>query len=474
MLTRRSTRCPSRTTRTTPSWPTRCSTTPAGRTTATASADQGRRGALVRPLRALGVAVGHPDAKLIAEQAAEIGVEFNVQVVSTDKLTELTVQQGRRQAGAGVRHLHLGLGRRPLRPELPAQPVHHRRDRRLLGRLLLEPRVRPAVRGAGRRVRRRGAQGDDPGDGRDRRRRTCPYVVLTEDPQPGGLPHRRARQRRARSARPRPAIRSASRSPTSRCCRSRPRRARGWRRRWRRRAVIAVIARGGRRRPRSSSSAPGAGVRASRWSSRREARAIGRLRDEARSVNARWLAGKVGAALLTLVFVLDLQLLPLPGDGRPDHPARAAAAVDPGGDRAAAGRLRARQAAARPVRRLRRRHAATFDLGISQRTREPVWDEIKDAMPWTLLLVGTGTLLATMIGSLDGGGRRDQARARRPTTGLLGFSLFTYSAPEYWIGIILILVFAVGDPDIPGRAAGDARGRSSRAGSPRRSTSPTT
>ena len=58
--------------------------------------------------------------------------------------------QGRRQAGAGVRHLHLGLGRRPVRPELPAQPDDHGRDRRLVRRLLLEPRVRPAVRGADR------------------------------------------------------------------------------------------------------------------------------------------------------------------------------------------------------------------------------------------------------------------------------------------------------------------------------------
>ncbi len=32
-------------------------------------------------------------AKLIAEQTQEIGVEFNVQVVSTDKLTELTVRK---------------------------------------------------------------------------------------------------------------------------------------------------------------------------------------------------------------------------------------------------------------------------------------------------------------------------------------------------------------------------------------------
>ena len=32
----------------------------------------------------------------------------------------------------------------------------------------------------------------------------------------------------------------------------------------------------------------------------------------------------------------------------------------------------------------------TLELGISQRTREPVWDEIKPAIPWTLLLVGAG------------------------------------------------------------------------------------
>ena len=41
-----------------------------------------------------------------------------------------------------------------------------------------------------------------------------------------------------------------------------------------------------------------------------------------------------------------LQLLPLQGDRRSDDPARAAAAVDPGGDRGASRRVRARQAAA--------------------------------------------------------------------------------------------------------------------------------
>ena len=40
-------------------------------------------------------------------------------------------------------------------------------------------------------------------------------------------------------------------------------------------------------------------------------------------------------------------------------------------------------------------------------------------------------------------------RGKRTDDGLLGFSLFTYAAPEYWIGIILILVFAVWIPIFP-------------------------
>ena len=55
-------------------------------------AREGRRAARVRPLRALGVAVQHQAAKLVAEQTAPIGVKFNVQVVSVGKLTDLTVR----------------------------------------------------------------------------------------------------------------------------------------------------------------------------------------------------------------------------------------------------------------------------------------------------------------------------------------------------------------------------------------------
>ena len=90
-----------------------------------------------------------------------------------------------------------------------------------------------------------------------------------------------------------------------------------------------------------------------------------------------------------------------------------------------------------------------------------------------MLLVGTGTLIATVLGTWLG----VIAATRRGTAaddGLLGFSLFTYAAPEYWIGIILILLFAVAHPDLPGRAAGDAGGGVRLVLRARRRTSPST
>jgi peptide/nickel transport system permease protein len=165
-------------------------------------------------------------------------------------------------------------------------------------------------------------------------------------------------------------------------------------------------------------------------------------------MNIRWLAGKTAAALLTLAFVVvfnfflfrvmgdpTTQLVRLPqstpeeieklrADYGLDKPLLTGQFVDYVGD------------------------TLRFDLGISQRSRLPVWEEIKDALPWTLLLVGTGTLLATIVGSWLGVIAATR-RGRKTDDSLLGFSLFTYAAPEYWIGIILILAFAVWIPIFP-------------------------
>ena len=99
-------------------------------------------------------------------------------------------------------------------------------------------------------------------------------------------------------------------------------------------------------------------------------------------------------------------------------------------------------------------------------------DEIAEALPWTLLLVGTGTLVATLLGSWLGVIAATR-RGKRADNDLLGFSLFTYAAPEYWMGIILILVFAVWIPIFPSGLQ-MTPGVEFSASSPKRSTSPST
>jgi peptide/nickel transport system permease protein len=164
-------------------------------------------------------------------------------------------------------------------------------------------------------------------------------------------------------------------------------------------------------------------------------------------VNARWIAGKVAAALLTLVFVLIFNFFLFRGLGDPTTQLARLPQTNP----QEIEQLRAEYGLDKPLIGQFADYAGdtvTLELGISQRTREPVWDEIKAAIPWTLLLVGVGTLIATIVGAWMGV-KAATHRGKRTDDNLLGVSLFTYSAPEYWIGIILILVFAVAIPIFP-------------------------
>ncbi len=164
-------------------------------------------------------------------------------------------------------------------------------------------------------------------------------------------------------------------------------------------------------------------------------------------MNARWLAGKIGAALLTLAFVLVFNFFLFRGLGDPTTQLARLPQSTP----EEIEKLKANYGLDKPLVGQFADYVGdtlTLDLGISQRTREPVWDEIKDAIPWTLLLVGTGTLFATVLGAWMGVVAATR-RGKKTDEGFLGFSLFTYAAPEYWIGIILILVLAVAIPIFP-------------------------
>ncbi|MFN8113229.1 MAG: ABC transporter permease [Solirubrobacterales bacterium] len=164
-------------------------------------------------------------------------------------------------------------------------------------------------------------------------------------------------------------------------------------------------------------------------------------------MSGRWLAGKVAAAIVTLLFVLifNFFLFRIMGD-----PTTQLARLPQASPEQIA-ELKAGYGLDKPLVGQFLDYAGdtvTLNLGTSFRTREEVWTEIKDAIPWTLLLVGTGTLLATLIGAWMGV-KAATKRGTKTDDGLLGFSLFTYASPEYWIGIILILVFAVAFPLFP-------------------------
>jgi peptide/nickel transport system permease protein len=95
------------------------------------------------------------------------------------------------------------------------------------------------------------------------------------------------------------------------------------------------------------------------------------------------------------------------------------------------------------------RNTVQGDLGVSLRYRVPVADLIVDRFWPTLLLVGTSTMLAMLIGVYLGmvSGWRRGSRFDRATSGT---TLTLYSMPEWWLGLLLIATLAVGMGPFPG------------------------
>lgn len=91
----------------------------------------------------------------------------------------------------------------------------------------------------------------------------------------------------------------------------------------------------------------------------------------------------------------------------------------------------------------------TGELGLSFKYRQPVADLILDRLWPTVVLVGTGTVLATLIG-LWIGVRSAWNRGSRFDKVSTGSSLTVYAMPEWWLGLLLLSVFAVGIGPIPG------------------------
>jgi len=82
------------------------------------------------------------------------------------------------------------------------------------------------------------------------------------------------------------------------------------------------------------------------------------------------------------------------------------------------------------------------DLGFSYKRNEAVASLLRQTVPRTLLLVGLGTLIAVVlaipIGLIQG------VRRNRPVDHVLTTITFTlYSMPAFWLGLLLVDIFAV-------------------------------
>src|SRR5690606_34596600 len=86
--------------------------------------------------------------------------------------------------------------------------------------------------------------------------------------------------------------------------------------------------------------------------------------------------------------------------------------------------------------------AVRGDLGPSIAQSRPAWSVIRDALPHTLLLMGTALTIAFAGGVLLGAWQavhRDE-RAEKVSSGV---TLVLYSMPELWLALAMLLLFAV-------------------------------
>lgn len=81
------------------------------------------------------------------------------------------------------------------------------------------------------------------------------------------------------------------------------------------------------------------------------------------------------------------------------------------------------------------------ELGVSINYRRPVSLDLRERLPWTLLLITVAMVLAVAIG-LPAGIHSAWKRGKGVDRGMLGFFLSVQNLPIYFVGAMVLLVFA--------------------------------
>ncbi|MCL2550584.1 MAG: ABC transporter permease [Actinomycetia bacterium] len=94
-----------------------------------------------------------------------------------------------------------------------------------------------------------------------------------------------------------------------------------------------------------------------------------------------------------------------------------------------------------------------FDFGTSISYNEPVGHVLAERLPATLQLAGAA-LVVTLVIALPAGIIAAMRRGRASDRGIMTGVLLGQSTPPFWVGILLILVFAVGLHALPASGYG--------------------
>ena len=83
------------------------------------------------------------------------------------------------------------------------------------------------------------------------------------------------------------------------------------------------------------------------------------------------------------------------------------------------------------------------DWGMSYEWETPVFEVMKDAIFWTILLVGCSSVL-TFASGIFLGKIAARRRGKPADLSITGFGLFFYGMPIFWFAIVLVVVFVGG------------------------------
>jgi peptide/nickel transport system permease protein len=175
---------------------------------------------------------------------------------------------------------------------------------------------------------------------------------------------------------------------------------------------------------------------------------------------ANFISNKLGQYALVLLVTLTLNfLLPRLMPGSP----LARLAGEEVGNMSAADRARVIRDAGldRPMHEqyaLYLGNLLRWDLGQSFQQRKPVSTVLAERLPWTLLLMGSALVVSTLLGVVLGA-LAGWRRGHRSDIGLLSVFVFLESLPGFWLGMILVAVFAVQLGLFPTFGARDVIGR---------------